>query len=55
MPQKTYTVVKDFVDSTNKQWKAGAKFTGDEQAAQTALRAGNIKEEQPADPNQPQE
>ena len=50
--QKTYTVTRQFTDTSGRQWNEGDEFTGDEKAVQNALRNGNVKEEAAQQPAQ---
>ena len=50
--QKTYTVTRQFTDTSGQEWREGDNFTGDEKAIQNALRNGNIKEGQAGQPSQ---
>ena len=52
--QKTYTVTRQFTDTSGQEWREGDNFTGDEKAIQNALRNGNIKEGQAGQPSQQQ-
>ena len=53
--QKTYTVTRQFTDTSGQEWREGDEFTGDEKAIQNALRNGNIKEEASQQPAQGQQ
>jgi hypothetical protein len=46
----TTKVVTEFTDAAGKKWKVGEAWTGNEQAKQAAIAAGQVQE-QPADPN----